>query len=35
MSVRRKITHFRRYREITRVLLKHGLGFFIISCRRA
>lgn len=29
MSIRRRIRHFRRYRQITRVFLKHGLGYVI------
>lgn len=29
MSIRRRIRHFRRYRQITQVFLKHGLGYLI------
>ena len=29
MSIRRSIRHIRRYRQITRVFLKHGLGYLI------
>lgn len=29
MNIRQKIRHIRRYRQITRVFLKHGLGYLI------
>ena len=29
MSIRRRFRHFLRYRQITRVFLKHGLGYII------
>ena len=29
MNIRRKIRHIRRYRQITRVFLKHGLGYLV------
>lgn len=29
MSIRRRIRHFLRYRQITRVFLKHGLGYLV------